>query len=228
MTINPDPVNAKSGTDFLVFAAYFGWGCLAIFIVYYYIISGSTAKAYYVQVYWETDSSRGYSEANSSVQCGVRESEWQTYRFFTGDEQGTISRLRLDFLRSYLTAGSVEVRNLKLAYANDAPWPVAANMTDLSCTSCRFSQNTDRIYIDEIEFDPFIEFNFELASEEVVIPELVLSSERDFEGGVRSEGPLELVELDMRIEPRLMNPIFWISTMLGQPMLYSECGLVGY
>jgi hypothetical protein len=228
VTTNSDPVNTRSRTDFLVFAAYFGWGCLAIFVFYFYIILGFTTKAYYyVQVYWETDSAPGYSEANSSFQCGVRESEWQTHRFFTGDERGTISRLRLDFVRSHLTAASVEVRNLKLAYASDAPRPVAANMTDLSCTSCRFSQNTDRIYIDKIEFDPFIEFNFELASEEVVIPELVLSSERDLEGEVRSEGLLELVELDMRIKPRRMNPISWISNMLEEPV-ESECGLLGY
>jgi hypothetical protein len=230
VTINSDPVNGKPRTDFLVFAAYFGWGCLAILIVYYYFISGFTEKAYYVQVYWQTDSAPGYSEASSSVQCGIRDSEWHTYRFFLGDDLGEIPRLRLDFVRAHLTAASVEVRNLKLAYARDDSLPVAANMMNLNCTACRFSQNTDRIYIDEIEFDPFIEFDFELASEQVDTPDLGLSSESDpdFMREVRSEAPLELVELDMRIDPRKTSPISWLSGVLGKSILYSECGLVDY
>lgn len=213
--------NDKPRADFLVYTAYFGWASLLALLIYFYIVSG-TASWSEVQVYWPTDPGPSYSEANSSTQCAYLDGDWHQYRFAVGDDQNSLKRLRLDFVHQYFVASAVEVRGLKLMPAESATDYVTADMTGIECTSCSYTQNDGQFYIDDIEFDPYLEFSFEAAM--VQQPELDTEPSEVMGGGL----PFKFIELEIRIEPRRPNPLDWFSAVTDKTNMYSACGLSRY
>jgi hypothetical protein len=177
------------------FLVYVTWCALVLFLLWplvvflvFYIHSGFKDNIDDVQLFWLPNDIPHYAEGNSSVQCALLDGEWHTYRFpVSGADAASISKLRLDFVREFSVAAAVDVRDIQAATTN-VDQSLRVKIEDAECSACRVVQQTDLLSVDQIEFDPFVEFH--------LLPPLTTAT--------------EFIQLEMRIVPRRLGPLNWI------------------
>lgn len=178
-------------SNFLVYVTYFA---LALFLLLplvvflgFYTHAGFKDKIDDVQLFWLSTGILQFTEGNSSVQCALLDSEWHAYRFPVSADSASISKLRLDFVREFSVAAAVGVRAIQ-AVTTNVDNISRVKIADAECNACRVVQQADLLNIDQIEFDPFVQFS--------VVPPLTAAT--------------KFVQLEMRIMPRSLGPLNWI------------------
>lgn len=152
------------------------------------------------QLFWQSEDGLKFTEENSSVQCAVLDNEWRIYRFPISADSTSISKLRLDFVREFSFVATVDVRAI-LAGTSNTENTLRVKIGDVECNACRVTHNGELLSIDKLEFDPFVQFS--------VAPPL--------------SPALEFVQLEMRIEPRRMGPLNWLTQRVRADTSIPSC-----
>ena len=191
-----------SESNFLVYVSYLALALLLVSLPGFYIYAGFKDNIDDVQLFWLSEDELEYTEKDSSIQCALLDNEWRTYRFPINANPLSISKLRLDFVREFSVAATVEVRAIQAATV-DMGNASSVKIANAECVACRVNQHPDLLSIDQIEFDPYVQFS--------VVPSLMAAT--------------EFVQLEMRIMPRRINPINWFTRKAETNTFNSACRL---
>ena len=182
---------SDSESNFLVYVTYFVLVLILLLplagFLGFYTHAGFKDTIDDVQLFWLSTGILDYTEGSSSVQCALLDSEWHVYRFPVSAESAPISKLRLDFVREFSVAAAVGVRAIQ-AVTTNVDNISRVKIKDAECNACRVVQQADLLSIDQIGFDPFLQFS--------VVPPLTAAT--------------EFIQLEMRIMPRRIGPLNWI------------------
>jgi hypothetical protein len=191
-----------SQSNFLVYITYLTFTLLLLLLPGAYIYSDFEDNIDNIQLFWLSAGLSDYTEKESSVQCALLDGEWHTYRFPIVSEQFPISKLRLDFVREFSVAATVEVRAIQSLTA-DFKQTSRIEFEEIECSGCRVIQHSGLLSIDQIEFDPFAQFS--------AVPPLTTA--------------IDIVQLEMRIEPGRINPLSWFMRKAETGTFNSACRL---